>query len=210
MIRNIIWDVDGTLFDTYPAFVNSFQAALADLGKSASYDWIENLAKRSMSFCESTMAAQFQLSEEDIDRKFDEYYSQISYADQPPFPGVTAICEYICSIGGKNVVVTHRGKLGTLGLLETHHLSGLFTGCLTEANGFPRKPSPAAFLAACHDYALIQAETIAVGDRDIDVLAGKAAGVRTCLFGVSIIGLEPDLTVNDFGELLGYLVAENS
>ncbi len=32
MIRNIIWDADGTLFDTYPAIASAFQAAMADLG----------------------------------------------------------------------------------------------------------------------------------------------------------------------------------
>jgi phosphoglycolate phosphatase-like HAD superfamily hydrolase len=30
MFRNIIWDVDGTLFDTYPAIARAFKAALMD------------------------------------------------------------------------------------------------------------------------------------------------------------------------------------
>lgn len=30
MVRNIIWDFDGTLFDTYPITVNSFRRALKD------------------------------------------------------------------------------------------------------------------------------------------------------------------------------------
>jgi phosphoglycolate phosphatase-like HAD superfamily hydrolase len=38
MFRNIIWDVDGTLFDTYPAIAKAFQVALNDLGKDASLD----------------------------------------------------------------------------------------------------------------------------------------------------------------------------
>ena len=33
MIRNIIWDVDGTLFDTYPAISRAFRAALNELGR---------------------------------------------------------------------------------------------------------------------------------------------------------------------------------
>ena len=48
MIRNIIWDADGTLFDTYPAIASAFKAALADLGKEAAVDWIESLAKKSV------------------------------------------------------------------------------------------------------------------------------------------------------------------
>jgi len=36
MFRNIIWDVDGTLFDTYPSMAKAFQAALSDLGEAVS------------------------------------------------------------------------------------------------------------------------------------------------------------------------------
>ena len=49
MFRNIIWDVDGTLFDTYPAIAKAFRAALNDAGKDAALDWIEELAKISLS-----------------------------------------------------------------------------------------------------------------------------------------------------------------
>jgi phosphoglycolate phosphatase-like HAD superfamily hydrolase len=56
MIRNIIWDVDGTLFDTYPAIAQAFKAALNDLGADASLDWIEGLARKSLGRCASTLA----------------------------------------------------------------------------------------------------------------------------------------------------------
>ncbi|MGE5598647.1 MAG: HAD hydrolase-like protein, partial [Bacteroidota bacterium] len=36
MLRNIIWDVDGTLFDTYPPIAKAFQEALDELGIKAS------------------------------------------------------------------------------------------------------------------------------------------------------------------------------
>jgi phosphoglycolate phosphatase-like HAD superfamily hydrolase len=44
-------------------------------------------------------------------------------------------------------------------------------------------------------------ETMAVGDREIDVLAGKAAGVFTCFFGRDDAGVEADLVITNFGEL---------
>jgi HAD superfamily hydrolase (TIGR01549 family) len=210
MIRNIIWDVDGTLFNTYPAIAAAFQSALADLGKTAPVDWIVSLAKQSMGFCETTLAERYQLTEEEIDRKFDEKYAEISYEDQPAFPGVAAICDYICSIGGKNVIVTHRGKEGTAGLLAAHLLDGYFVGAITQADGYPKKPAPAAFDAALRDYGLKRAETIAVGDRDIDILAGQAAGLFTCLFGSEIEGISADLIINTFDELYGYIIAANT
>jgi phosphoglycolate phosphatase-like HAD superfamily hydrolase len=53
-------------------------------------------------------------------------------------------------------------------------------------------------------------ETMAVGDRDIDVLAGQAAGIFTCLFGRKDDGVAADLTINSFDELYRYLVSRSN
>jgi len=210
MMRNIIWDLDGTLFDTYPAITGAFQAALADLGKDAPLDWIDSLAKKSVGFCETNLAEHFQLSIEELDQKFIERYDQARPEDQPPFAGATALCKYISSIGGKNVIVTHRRQVGTVELLAVHHLSSYFAGFLTSDDGFPKKPDPAAFNAVLEKYALDRVETLAVGDRDIDILAGQAAGVLTCLFGSNIQGVSSDLTVSTLDELHKYILAVNA
>jgi hypothetical protein len=62
MIRNIIWDVDGTLFDTYPSFANSFRQAVNDLGKDAPLDWITQAAKISMDHCITALSERCELN----------------------------------------------------------------------------------------------------------------------------------------------------
>ena len=109
MFRNIIWDVDGTLFDTYPAIARAFQAGLHDLGKEAALDWVAGLARISLSQCVTTLAGHYHLEEDTLGEAFEKYYDQVTPEQQPPFPGVIAICAYICGMGGKNVIVTHRG-----------------------------------------------------------------------------------------------------
>jgi HAD superfamily hydrolase (TIGR01549 family) len=209
MFRNLIWDVDGTLFDTYPGFACAFQAALADLGKAASQEWITSLARVSMDFCLTSLAERFQLDLQELERKFDQHYQQIGYLEQPAFPGVKELCESICSVGGRNVIVTHRRKVGTAGLLATHHLEKYFSGSITADDGFPRKPAPDAFEAALRDYGLECAETMAVGDRDIDVLAAQSAGIFACLFGPPMDGISADLTISNFTELRAYIFGAN-
>jgi phosphoglycolate phosphatase-like HAD superfamily hydrolase len=105
-IKNIIWDVDGTLFDTYPAIAGSFQEALRAHGKEAGTGKILALAKQSLNHCLATLAAEYQLKEEDLGRAFDGSYEKVTYASQPPFPGARAVCEFILSAGGKNIIVT--------------------------------------------------------------------------------------------------------
>jgi len=54
LIQHLIWDVDGTLFDTYPAIARSFQAAAHDLGAPAAYDEVMRLALVSVDHCLTT------------------------------------------------------------------------------------------------------------------------------------------------------------
>jgi len=210
MFRNIIWDVDGTLFDTYPAIARAFQSALIDLGKDASLDWMGELARISLSYCVTTLASQYQLSEEDIGQAFEEHYDRIPPEEQPPFPGVITVCEYICALGGRNVIITHRERQSTNELLAAHKMTHYFTACLTRDDGYPRKPHPAAFETMLKMHNLQREETLAVGDRDIDVLAGQAAGIFTCLFGRTDDGAAADLMISSFDELYRYLVSESN
>jgi phosphoglycolate phosphatase-like HAD superfamily hydrolase len=210
MFRNIIWDVDGTLFNTYPAIAKAFQVALNDFGKDASLDWIEGLAKVSLGYCVTTLASQSQLDENDFGQAFEKHYDLTPLEEQPPFPGVINVCEYICTLGGMNVIITHRGHEGTSELLSAHKMNHYFTACLARDDGYPKKPNPAVFEAMLKMCNLQREETIAIGDRDIDVLAGRAAGIFTCLFGLKVDGVIADLTINSFDELYRYLVKKNS
>ena len=155
MYRNIIWDVDGTLFDTYPSIAMSYRLALNDLGHDAPLAWLEELGKISLNHCTATLIDKFQIDEVGLSARFLWHYDQIRPEDQPPFPGVIKLCEYIVSIGGKNLIITHRGKEGTEQLLAAHNMTGFFTDCFARDAGFPRKPDPAAFLAMIDKHGLI-------------------------------------------------------
>jgi phosphoglycolate phosphatase-like HAD superfamily hydrolase len=210
MFRNIIWDVDGTLFDTYPAIAKAFRAALNDLGKDATLDWIEGLAKTSLGHCVATLADKYLLNEEDIDQAFGKHYDQTRPEEQPPFPGVVTVCEFICSIGGKNVIVTHRGHKGTQELLAANKMTHFFAGYIARDDGYPKKPHPAAFEAILKAHNLQREETMTVGDRDIDILAGQAVGIFTCLFGPEANAAAADLTVSSYEALYHYLVSRRN
>lgn len=205
MFRNIIWDVDGTLFDTYPAIAGAFHAALHELGQDVSISWITGLAKVSLGSCATALAEIARTNADTIVDHYDAHYSRVSPCDQPPFPGVRAICEGVVARGGKNVIVTHRGRDGTAELLKAHHMDGLFAGAVTRDDGFARKPDPAAFAAAVARYELDPAETITVGDRDIDIQAGRELGIFTCLFGAPANGLRPNLIIQDYAQLEEFL-----
>ena len=157
--------------------------------------------------CTATQVEEHHLDQALFEAAVAWHYERTQPADQPPFPGVKEICEHICGAGGQNVIVTHRGPQGTAELLDASGLSGLFSGCITAADAFPRKPDPAAFNEIIERHGLVRDETMAIGDRDIDVLAGKSAGLYTCFFGPENSEVDADLRIADFGELARLLAA---
>ena len=89
-------------------------------------------------------------------------------------------------------------------------MTRFFTGCLAREDGYPKKPHPAAFEAMLKTHNLQREETMAVGDRDIDILAGQAAGIFTCLFGRKADEVVAHLTIKSFDELYRYLVSRSN
>ena len=210
MIRNIIWDIDGTLFDTYPSIARAFKNAFEYLGKDISTERIEKLSKISLDHCVSTLSTECQLDKEDIEREFKRYYGKISGEENPPFSGVVEICNYICSISGKNVIVTHRGREGTVELLSAHNLIDKFAGFIVREDGYPRKPDPASFIALLDRNNLEREETINVGDREIDIVAGQSAGIFSCFYGSNLYNVKHDLVVENFEDLYRFILDKNA
>ena len=57
-----------------------------------------------------------------------------------------------------------------------------FDDFVTAEHNFPHKPAPDAILYLIKKHNMNLNETIMIGDREIDVLSGKNAGIQACLF----------------------------
>jgi len=209
MIRNLIWDADGTLFNTYPAITEAMRRTLAEMNAPVPVERIHRLVNVSFSHCTETLGEEHGLAPDDILQRFREILSTLPLTLQPPFPGAVELCEYILSLDGKNCIVTHRGRASLLRLLEMHGMTDLFAGMATGDDGFPRKPDPAAFNAVIERQQLDRAVTLAIGDREIDTLGAQAAGLRACFFGENPYDVTPDVAVRDYGVLLTWVLREN-
>lgn len=209
MIRNIIWDLDGTIFDTYPGFITGFENALHTFSCRVAREEIERLTRISITHCIHELAQQCYLDADELRTAFQIAYNRVSAASQRPFPGVLDVCAWIQAQGGSNVIVTHRSRAGTQELLQVHKMADLFHDTIAGDEGFARKPDPEAFLEmlARHDFK--PQETLAAGDRALDVMAGRSAGLRTCAFLSAGEKIDADLSVQDYQLLLNWLI-ENS
>jgi phosphoglycolate phosphatase-like HAD superfamily hydrolase len=200
--RYLLWDFDGTLFDTYPPLVRAIEHALADLGVTESREEIERLLGITLADCAAVLVERHSLGAEDFEARMERYYSQATIFDKPPFPGALRVCQRVVAAGGRNFIFTHRGRASLFELLEAYGMAGLFADCLAVEDGYPRKPDPSGLITLIEKHALPRAEVLAVGDRDLDILAGQGAGVRTCLFNAQAPpGLQPDYVIAALEEL---------
>jgi HAD superfamily hydrolase (TIGR01549 family) len=210
MIKNLIWDLDGTLFDTYPAFTQAFVSALAGYGHFVNRTYVLQLARIGLGHCTTKLAIRYDIAEEEIMQAFQAEYSRIDFEKQMLMPGALDVCTFISRNSGVNVIVTHRGKKSTLALLRTHGVQHLFQDLITGDDGFPRKPDSAGIKAIILRNNLIEDDSLVVGDRELDSEAGRLAGVRTCILGDGNQNTTTTYHVSNLHELYEILLVENA
>jgi HAD superfamily hydrolase (TIGR01549 family) len=182
MIRNVIWDFDGTLFDTAPAVSAAFQKVLDD-NYSISYESaaILKLISIDPKHCANEIASKHVLDGDRLLREVKALYKTTSLSVQRPFNGVAEILKIMQS-RGSNFIVTHRDRHSTIALLERFNLLKYFTFIIAREDLREQKPSPVAFIGVLTGFNLDKYETVGIGDRDIDVRAANRAGILSIFF----------------------------
>ncbi len=180
--RNLIWDFDGTLFDTYPDITRAFIDVLKkDYGVEYDYEKAFSLAKASISFCIENLADEFNIDREEFSEKYKErYFGELTFKDKP-FEGVEEVLEYV-SARGENFLITHRGYESLNEFLTRNDFNKYFIEIVTFDANFPLKPDPTSFNYIIDKYKLKKEETLGVGDRILDIEAAHASGIKSCFF----------------------------
>ncbi|MGV3466012.1 MAG: HAD-IA family hydrolase [Heyndrickxia sp.] len=163
---NILWDFDGTLFDTYPVYSSIFSKVLR--GKVDNQEIYETLK---ISF---SHAIQFYNLRENQLKEIAVLENNLSPKDIKPFEQV----EDVLKFAAKNVIMTHKDRRGVMSILEHYGWGKYFIDIVTIDDGFPRKPNSAAY-KYLHEKHHID---LAIGDRELDLIPAKELGIKTCIF----------------------------
>ena len=209
MIKHIIWDFDGTLFDSYPGMVNAFLRALKKYEIEAEYDEVLKLFLNSEKTAVQYYQKRFLLGEELIEVYQDEK-SHIDLSSMLPFPYAKEVCQRIKEAGRYNYILTHRGST-TYDILRKNGMVELFTEIVTKDNQFARKPDPEAIYYLLDKYQIHPKEAMIVGDREIEILLGQKAKVKTCFYesGNREPELQADYRVKSLEEVLDIMNIKN-
>ncbi|MBW3494511.1 HAD hydrolase, family IA [Bacillus mycoides] len=163
---NILWDFDGTLFNTYPAYTMMLSEILGD-----AVDKQEIYKNLKISYSHAIQYYNISSAQEE---KIKVLKKKFTPKDMKPFEDV----EEILKFAHKNVIMTHKHRAGVMEILKYYGWDKYFVDMVTIDDGFPRKPNSLAYdhLHKMHNIDL------AIGDRELDLLPAKELGISTCMF----------------------------
>ena len=176
-----IWDLDGTLLDSYEAILSGIEETFGQF--AIPYDK-EKVRKFILKY--SVQDLLVQVAEE---RKLDvEVLNQVraqSLAEKNAqvvlMPGAHEVLAWADESGIQQFVYTHKGD-NAFTILRDLGLESYFTEILTSQSGFVRKPSPEAAIYLLGKYQLDSEKIYYIGDRTLDVEFAQNSRIQSINF----------------------------
>ncbi|SOD01747.1 phosphoglycolate phosphatase/pyrophosphatase PpaX [bacterium JGI 053] len=176
--RAILFDLDGTLIDTLWLYAECFRRTLAPhLGYTPSDE--EMMARgpgSERSFLLGWLGAE---AGERAHAEFGRHYEELHGAlHEGVYDGVMEMLAALRAAGYPLGVVTGKGRHAWT-VTDREMGLGEFAVVVTDDDVAAPKPDPQGLLSAARALDVPPAEIVYVGDSEADLLAGRAAGMRT-------------------------------
>ena len=176
-----IWDLDGTLLDSYEAILSGIEETYAQF--SIPFDK-EKVRAFILKYSVQDLLEQV-AEERGLDPvKLNQVRAQ-SLAEKNAqvvlMPGAREVLSWADKQGIQQFVYTHKGD-NALTILRDLGLDAYFTEILTSQSGFARKPSPEAATYLIDKYHLDPEQTYYIGDRTLDIDFAQNSGIQSINF----------------------------
>jgi HAD superfamily hydrolase (TIGR01549 family) len=205
-VELIIFDLDGTLVNSLRDIANSVNFTLKSLNlKAKSIEEISSYIGRSVEDLLRKSLGGKNIFLKKALLTFEKYYRKHSTDNTTLYPNVKEILEHFKT--QKKVIITNRNYESTLLTLRALEVDKYFEDVVGGDDINCAKPSPCPLDRIIHSHNIDKGKTIIIGDMDIDILAGRRAGIITCAvtYGIGrkedIIKASPDFIIDDIIQL---------
>ena len=176
-----IWDLDGTLLDSYEAILSGIEETFAQFAIPYDKEKVrEFILKFSVQDLLEQLAEERNLDAEVLNQVRAQNLSEKN-AQVVLMPGAREVLAWVDEVGIQQFVYTHKGD-NAFTILRDLGLESYFTEILTSQSGFVRKPSPEATNYLLDKYELDPRATYYIGDRTLDVEFAKNSGIQSINF----------------------------
>ncbi len=128
-------------------------------------------------------------------------------AKEKPYPAVIETLTKLRNDGNRLAISSSRRLVSLTSYLDKLGIKDWFDMIVGADNVTKGKPDPEPVLTVLNSLGWSADDTLVVGDADVDIMMGNAAGCKTCAvtYGngsiTSLKGANPDLMIDDFKEL---------
>lgn len=184
MIKACIFDLDGTLTDTIDSLAYSVGETLKEMGlkpitKAQCQSFVGNGAKylldKALRAAGNTDADRLNEAMEIYGRIFDENCTYHVTA----YRGIERMIEKLKEKEVKLAVLSNKPHRQTVKVAQEIFGGDVFDALQGQQEGIPRKPSPEGIYAILEKLGVSKEECLYVGDSEVDVATGTAAGTKT-------------------------------
>jgi phosphoglycolate phosphatase len=184
----VVFDYDGTLFDTRPAIVHCIQRAFVACGRPIpELEAIAGTVRTGLPLQETFFVLDKNLRNKraaliEIVKTYRKIYLDEGAPLTKPYVGVRDALKDIHARGIRCAVVSNKGIAAIRQSLDQSQLSFFVDLVFGDELGLPKKPDPAILLDhILPRYARLQREQmLVVGDTEIDILLARRTGIPCC------------------------------
>lgn len=209
MIEAFIFDVDGTLADTYPLITRAFNGfAYKYLGRVLT---MQELVSK---FGPTESEIVGNMVRPEIRREAIEYYYRC-YEDFHDgtrlYGGIPELLSELERREKKKAIFTGKGRRSTDITLDKLDIAHRFSPVVTGDDVNCPKPNPEGIITVIEKTGVAPHQTAMVGDHRSDILAGRAAGVFTIAAlwhgynNAALLDTKPDMAFNTPFEMLEWV-----
>lgn len=210
-IKHVCFDLDGTLMDSYQTIYKTTVKALDELGIEHKLSGAELYKRIGHHFVD--IFSELNINVEDFDHFINIYKSYyFEFIDYSVvYPDTLNLIKLLNEKYVFVSLLTTKGQDQAEKILSHFNLAQSFNYIMGRREGIKTKPSPEPLQKICSDLNVKSEDTLMVGDTELDIQCGKAAGAFTCAVshGYRTTGQlkfeQPDLIVENIRELIALL-----
>lgn len=206
-ITHLCFDLDGTLVDSRDTILKSTKTALDQLNIPHSIP--ENIFTNMIGKHFVDIFEELKIGVTDFEEFISIYKAlYFDFIDSSYlYNGVEETVEFLSKKNIKVSLLTTKGQDQAEKIIDHFKLRDSFDYLMGRRDGLAHKPSPDPLLYICKELQVKVAETLMIGDTELDIQCGKNAGSKTCgvLYGYrtkdQLEKEKPDFLISGLSEL---------
>jgi len=209
-IRGIIFDLDGTLIDSYQAIYLGFHHAYTQLGLAPlSYEEVRKVVGLGLNHTFRELLGEARVSQ--AITLFRQKYEEIFRTHTHLLPGVREVLESLHGRAIQLAVATNKLGRFARAIFEQFAMENLFAVILGDGDVSQTKPHPEMLCRAMEKMGTEKDQTLFVGDSVIDIQTGRNAGVQVLAVPTGnteredLIKARPTVLLERFSDLLAHV-----